>query len=235
MGKKIAGKLNQPPAQVDFNGLPLSVLCGHVTGIFYRLHSSDPATGNAWPPLHFSKKGNSRFDSTGGVGALCIGDTLAGAMMEVFDDHWGPVGSPGRSVTDMQLHGTWVTRISLPIVNLLDATGPNLSKIGTDAQLLTGKYTTTRKWAARMMAHPDQIDGVLYRSRHDLSRVNVALFQRASFLPPLLDPDLQPAEPDTWTRNAGHGAALVHGNALRLRDHPGLMASLVELQIARLP
>ena len=234
MGKKIAGKINQPPAQADFDAIALAAFCRQVQGVFYRLHGSDPA-GNAWPPLHFSKRGNSRFDSRGGVGALCIGQTLAGAMMEVFDDHWGPVGSLGRSVTEAQLEQTWVTRVSLPATRLFDATGPNLSKIGVDAQLLTGKYTTTRKWAARLMGHRDQIDGILYRSRHDLDRINVALFQRGAFFPAALSPALQPFAPDPWTRSAGYGAVLVHSVAVRLRDHPELTGALVELRVARLP
>jgi hypothetical protein len=156
-------------------------------------------------------------------------------MMELFDDHWGPVGSPGRSVTEQILNQTWVTRVSLPTVHLFDATGPNLSKIGTDAQFLTGRYSTTRKWAARMMKHPDDIDGVWYRSRHDPNRLNVALFQRATYLPAIHDTHLMPFEPDAWTRNPGHATALVYGNAIRLHDHPELNAALIELQVARIP
>ncbi len=235
MAKKTPGKLNQPPVQADFDGIDLERFCRPVEGVFYRLHETHPATGMAWPPLHFSKRGNSRFDPRGGVGALCIGQTLVGAMMEVFDDHWGPVGSIGRSVTEAQLRQTWVTRVSLPLVKIFDATGANLSKIGTDAQLLTGRYGTTRKWAARMMAHQDQIAGVLYRSRHDLDRINVALFQRNAFLPAVLDPGLRPFAPNGWKRNSSHGSALVHSEALRLRDHPELADGLRELQVARLP
>jgi hypothetical protein len=85
------------------------------------------------------------------------------------------------------------------------------------------------------MGHRDQIDGVLYRSRHDLDRINVALFQRGSFLPAVLDSTLQPFAPDAWTRNAGHGSALVPSEAVRLRDHPELAGALVELQVARVP
>ena len=86
MARKIAGKINQPPVQADFNNIGLAGYSRQVMGIFYRLHGSNPANGNAWPPLHFSKRGNSRFDPKGGLGVLCIGQTLAGAMMEVFDD-----------------------------------------------------------------------------------------------------------------------------------------------------
>lgn len=233
MSKKTAGKLNQPPVQADFNKIALGGCCQRVGGVFYRLHSTD-TIGNPWPPIHFSKRGNSRFDPVTGAGSLCMAETLAGAMMELFDDHWGPVGSLGRSVTEQQLATTWVTRVSLPESRLFDAMGSNLSRIGTDAQLLTGKYTTTRKWTKRMMEHPDKIDGVRYRSRHDLQRINVAVFRRAGLVPATLDPKLQPFEPDPWRRNPGHGSTLVHGNALRLRDHPHLNLALVELEVAKL-
>lgn len=237
MRKKTAGKINQPPEQADFDKINLTGFCTQVQVVFYRLHSTnlgDP-NGNPWAPVHFSKRNNTRFDPKSGVGTLCVGETLAGAMMEVFDDQWGPVGSIGRSVTEAQLSQTWVTRVSLPNVSLFDATGPNLSKIGTDAQVLTGKYTTTRKWAVKMMLHPDQIDGVLYRSRHDLDRKNIALFGRARFLPAIHDQNLLPFEPDAWARNAGHGTAVVHGDAMRLRNHPELDPALIELQVARIP
>lgn len=235
MGKKIAGKINQPSQQAVFDKIALAGFCIPVQAVFYRLHSTNPgdSDGNPWAPVHFSKRNNTRFDPKFGVGTLCLGETLAGAMMELFDDHWGPVGSLGRSVTGAELFETWVTRVSLPNVSLFDATGPNLSKIGTDAQVLTGKYTTTRKWALKMIRHPDRIDGVLYRSRHDLDRKNIALFGRARFLPAIHDPNLQPSEPNAWARNAGHGTAVVHGDAVRLRDHTGLQAALIELQVAQ--
>jgi hypothetical protein len=49
----------------------------------------------------------------------------------------------GCRCTSRQLAEWWVTRISLPKVILFDATGTNLSKIGADAQLLTGLYRDT--------------------------------------------------------------------------------------------
>ncbi|MDB6153929.1 MAG: hypothetical protein JWL90_2382 [Chthoniobacteraceae bacterium] len=155
--------------------------------------------------------------------------------MELFDDHWGPVGSLGRSVTELTLAETWVSLVSLPRVTLLDATGANLSKLGTDAQLLTGNYSTTRKWAASLMRHPDQIEGILYRSRHDPDRLNVALFERDILLPVACDPGFTPEMIGSWRRKAAYGSGLIYGPAMTLRDHPKLNQSLVELQVARLP
>ena len=151
MGKKIPGKLGIPPAQKRFNALPLGRLTRQIEGTFYRLHSLNPDTGKAWDPLHFSVRGTSRFDPVGGVGTLYLAEELAGAMMEVFDDRWGPVGSLGRSVTRQELKEWWVSLVNIPAVSVFDATGPNLSKLGTDAQLLTSSYTKSRQWAQRLV------------------------------------------------------------------------------------
>jgi hypothetical protein len=86
-----------------------------------------------------------------------------------------------------------------------------------------------------MMGHPNQIDGILYRSRHDPDRINVALFKRNSFLPSILDPDLDPSGLGAWKRKARHGNMLVCGNPIPLCDHPALNSALIELQVARLP
>ncbi len=107
--------------------------------------------------------------------------------MEVFDDRWGPVGSLGRSVTRQELKEWWVTLVNVLTTEVFDATGPNLSKIGTDAQLLTAGYTKTRQWAQRLMDHPQGISGILYRSRHDPVCLDLALFQRPVLLPARLD------------------------------------------------
>lgn len=155
--------------------------------------------------------------------------------MELFDDHWGSVGSIGRSVTERTLTETWVSLVGVYDAQLFDATAGNLSKVGTDAQLLTGDYATTRDWSLRMMQHPAQIDGVYYRSRHDPARLNGALFGRNKFVPPILDADLIFAGIGAWARRPVHGLALIYGPAIRLRDHPLLDQCLVELQVGRLP
>ncbi len=235
MGKKTAGKLNPPPSQAEFDQLPLTGLCRKGHGNFYRLHGTNPTTGDPWSPIHFSKRANSRFDPAKGAGSLCLAVTFSGALMELFDDHWGPVGSIGRSVTNQQLHDTWASRVNLPPVVLFDATGANLSKIGTDGQLLTGKYTTSRRWVGRIMRHPAGIDGILYRSRHDAARLNVALFGRSSFLPAVHDLTLLADPSLVWKRKTAHGGGLIYGPAMRLDAHPRLTPSLIELQVARIP
>jgi hypothetical protein len=235
MPKKTPGRLNRPPNSNDFDKIPLKALCRTLSGTSYRLHSVDLATGSPRPPIHFSSKGNSRFDPSGGVGTLYVANTLAGALMEIFDDRWGAVGTLGRTLTRHEMKQWWVTRVNLPEVELFDATGANLSKLGTDAQLTTGQYTITREWALRLMTHPATIDGIYYSSRHDLQQRNIALFQRPRFLPVWFDITLNTSGPNDWNRTIALGDKLVHGPASLLENHPELFDLLRDLEVAVLP
>jgi len=62
----------------------------------------------------------------------------------------------------------------------VDLTGPGLNRIGADNRLSTGDYQTSQRWALAFHAHPEQPDGLLYRSRHDPERFCVAIFDRAA-------------------------------------------------------
>lgn len=169
------------------------------------------------------------------MGTLYLAEKLSGAMMEVFDDRWGPVGSLGRSVTRQELKEWWVTLVNVPSVEVFDATGPNLSKLGTDAQLLTAGYTKTRQWAQRLMDHPQSIGGILYRSRHDPVCLDVAPSQRTRLLPAKLDPAFDLAKAKTWTRQRLDGSLLIYGPSVLLEAHPELTAALAKLEVAILP
>lgn len=235
MSKKTPGRLNPPPDQEAFNRLPLEGWCRPIEGPYYRLHSRDALTGRPWPAIHFSRKGRTRFDPAEGVGTLYLAETLGGALMETFDDRWGPVGSLGRSLTEQELREWWVTLIDVPQSEVLEASGPNLSKLGTDIQLLTGDHETARQWALRLMRHPRQIAGISYRSRHDDDKRNVALFRRPDWLEAIQEANLIPAAAKPWRRKSDHGRRLVYGPPVLLGDHPELAGALGELEVAILP
>jgi hypothetical protein len=234
--KKVAGKVTSPPSQADFNKRPLGKYCRTVTGIFRRLHVINPETSQPWPPIYFSTAGYTRFDPVRGIGTMCVGESLGGAMMEKFDDFWGPAGDDSRNVTETQLRETWETLVFLPGVQLFDATGKNLSLIGIDAQFATGEYAITREWALRMIFHPDEIDGILFPSRHDLQRKNIALFGRPRFSKaPRYDPHLSLANIATWNANSADAGQLIFGPEQVLEHHPELDATLDELVVGILP
>ena len=235
MPKKTPGKLDLPPAQDAFDKLPLGKLSGPVKGVFYRLHSLNPATGKAWPPIFFSKRGTTRFDPATGVGTLYMGSSLVGALLEMFDDRWGSLGDASRSLTRTELNQWWVTLFATPTVALFEAERLNLSKIGTDFQLLTGDHAIAREWALRIMCHPAIVGGILFGSRHDSTRRNVALFNRTGLTPAVHDATLQPPAVLHGRGPASGTGPLVYGPAVLLRDHPELNDALRALEVAILP
>lgn len=236
MKRKTAGELNAPPSQAEFDLIPLDRFCRKIPSrTFLRLHSTNLKTGAPWAPLHFSVKGTTRFDPVDGTGTLYVAFTLGGALMEVFDGRWGAVGTSGRSLTQMELREWWVSLVNLPAVSVFDATGGNLSKLGTDAQLLSGDYTVSRQWALRLMAHPHQPGGILFPSRHDPSRSNLALFHRPGLLPAHYDAALTFTEIQGWKKAGAHRGHMVHGPAVRLAMHPELDGELCELEVSLLP
>jgi hypothetical protein len=233
--QKIPGKISAPPSQPVFDLLPVKKWCASVRGVFYRLHSIDLKTGKMWPAVSFSQRGTTRFDPSAGVGSLYLGETLSGAMMEVFDDLWGPAGDPSRSLTRTQLHEWFVTLISVPEATLFEARKGNLSRIGTDMQLVTGDHTEARDWALRLMHHPADIDGIRFPSRHDSDRLNLALFKRAHFLPEQPETSLTPPASAYGMAAARASGPLHYGPSVLLAKHPELIPSLQELDVAVLP
>lgn len=235
MPKKIPGKLNPPPTQAQFDRLPVKNWCAPVQGIFHRLHSFDRATGEPRPAVSFSQRGSSRFDPANGVGTLCLGESLAGVLLEVFDDRWGHVGDRTRSLTRKQLTEWWVTLVAVPAITAFEAHKTNLTKIGTDMQLLSGDHAVAREWALCLMRHPTTVEGIRYASRHDDSRRNLALFQKPRLLPEQRDDALLPPATTLASWAASDTGKLLCGPPVQLRDHPELDAALRELEVAVLP
>ena len=61
---------------------------------------------------------------------------------------------------------------------LADLTGPALVRIGIDARISSGDYEYCRTWGQAIWGHPQGVDGIRYRSRHDDSVYSVGLFDR---------------------------------------------------------
>ena len=90
-----------------------------------------------------------------------------------------------------------------------------------------------REVALQIMRHPANVDGIIYRSRHDPSLVNVALFERPHLFPAELDSAL--VEGASWTRGAAHPGKIVYGPHALLNSHPKLDDALIQLEVARIP
>lgn len=135
-----------------------------------------------WGALHFGTEPLGRFNAPDGAfGVLYLAADLYGAFVETF----GRLGTKAElapvEIGRAQLRASCTSHIGFTRpVALVDLTGPTLRRIGADSRLVAGDHERSRAWAAAIWAHPARPDGILYRSRLDPSRQNMALFSRAS-------------------------------------------------------
>ncbi len=142
-------------------------------------------TDRAWVRLHrcrlaakhFGRDRRHRFDAPNGeFGTLYAGQDDACAFIEVFGD---PLDARLLSLRTLAQYCLSDVRVARPL-RLVDLTGPGLRRLGADARLTGGvDYQASRDWALALWAHPDQPDGILYRSRHDPSLQAVGVLDRA--------------------------------------------------------
>jgi hypothetical protein len=159
-------ELPDPPS--DFDNRPLPVVEG--TGPWYRLN---PAQYDS--ALHFDRSGRGRFDGPQqGYGILYVGEDVCAAFIETF----GRIhGAKGVSEVLLRQRNLVEIKVDRPLV-LVDLIGSGLVKLGADARLTAGKYTKARRWARAIHEHPQQVDGIRYRSRHDPNRLCCGFFDR---------------------------------------------------------
>lgn len=137
------------------------------SGPWYRLYP----VGHE--PLHFGTSGRGRFDAPGGDYGVCYAaDDAYGAFIETY----------GRLldrdfVTRDALNRRGLVEISSgETCTFVDLTAEGLNRLGADNRLATGTYSTSQQWSEALHEHPVRPDGLRYRSRHDPSRICVALF-----------------------------------------------------------
>lgn len=65
--------------------------------------------------------------------------------------------------------------------------GPGLRQLKATAAVVQGSYDVTWAWSRAVHEHPDRVDGIAYRARHDDDDLAVALFERAHDAVSVLD------------------------------------------------
>jgi hypothetical protein len=129
-------------------------------------------------PIHWSKLGYNRFDSPEApMGIFYTGEDVETAVIEVFGDDWLAT----RTLELAELDQFEVYTIKLEqIFWVVDLTGENLNKLGTDANICTSTdFDATQKWAIAFMKHFQKPNGLRYHSRHNPEKINYALFGTA--------------------------------------------------------
>ncbi|MDB5822976.1 MAG: hypothetical protein JWR21_1680 [Herminiimonas sp.] len=152
----------------------------------------DPATlvrvsGHDTDEPFFGAFNRNRFDDpdidpTMRYGTCYFGCTLSVAICETLLHDRLPV-SGGFIVESSVIKSRFVLQFEASgggSLKLADLTGAALKRMGGNA-LLSGSasYSTSKKWSAKVYAHPDAVDGLVYMSRQKNDDKAVVLFDRA--------------------------------------------------------
>lgn len=160
-------KIAEPPADLHKRELPIREIDGQ---LFRISKSSRGKTG----VIYFGKNKTERYDDPEGKFGVCyFGLDEYTAFIEVF-------GQALEIVLDLDfiyeraLSTLKVTRK----LKLVDITGAGAAWISAAGEVSSGDHSLSQQWARALYLHPENIDGIVYRCRHDLSRLAVALFYR---------------------------------------------------------
>jgi hypothetical protein len=162
-----------PPADLDQRPLPLV----EDAGPWIRGHR------RIFHPLYFGTSGDGRFDAPAGeYGILYVASDDYAAFIETFGRRETSGHALGWNVVTRSLLAERErTRVmtNRPL-RLVDITAEGLARIGADSRLASGSYAVSQRWALACYLHPSQPDGLLYRARHDPSRMAAAIYDRAA-------------------------------------------------------
>lgn len=142
---------------------------------FLRIHAGGrealwfgPKAGH--PPLN-------RFDDPEGSFRVCyLGASLGVCFAETFLRN-PPVRILGLKDLESRSLSTIEVTVEMRLVRLH---GPGLAKLGVTGDVAGGDdYSGSQTWSRMVWQHRDQVDGILYRPRHDDSALCAAIFDRA--------------------------------------------------------
>lgn len=188
----------EPPLDLSQRSLPICELNLSATALF-RIHRS------AFGPLFFNRRSTSptvfRFDASNDeFGVLYAAPTFSACMAETVIRDLFESGTMPLIIDQNELESRSISSLGLSsarALRLADFTQP-LFSLGGSAQIMsTGDYRVPNMWSSAVHAHPEQVDGIYFRSRF-AAEPCVALFDRAGITVrgtpiPLMDaPELGP-------------------------------------------
>lgn len=161
-------RLPPPPADIHTRKLPLVTIKGNL----YRINRST----DSW--RYFGKNKSKRFDDPlGHYGVLYVAIQPDAAFAEVFLRQISLM-----VVAENDLWSRSLVTLSTSALKCVDLTGPGLRRLSCDNRISTEKpYHTVGLWSRAFYDHPQQPDGIVYRSRHNPKLTCLALFDRCDF------------------------------------------------------
>jgi hypothetical protein len=141
-------------------------------GTWYRLNDIEFSSS-----IYFDRSGKGRFDSPAqGYGILYVGADVYGSWIECYGRTHG---AKGVSESALRQRNLFAIESNRELV-FADLTGNGLVKMGADARVSSGSYIAAREWAQAIYDHPQVVDGIRYRSRHDDERYCYGIFDRCA-------------------------------------------------------
>jgi hypothetical protein len=172
--RHLPGRHPLPPADLGRLRLPLDVLGPRER--WWRIHDANFAA------LFFGKTRRYRFDDPlRQYGVLYVGRNVRCAFVETLGAGVTDRRRPLRRVSlkDLEHRALACVRALRPL-RLVDLRDRGLQALGADGRLTTGDYRIAQEWSRALWEHPEQPDGILFRSRHDPSKICAALFERCA-------------------------------------------------------
>lgn len=156
----------------NFNDIQIDRLLVTIDDDFYRLNDCNYPCS-----LYFDISGKGRFDGQAqSYGILYTGADVYAAFIECF----GREPQQERNISEALLRSRNLFQINASrSLIFADLTGEGLNIIGASVDLIYGEQIIARKWAEAIFLHPQQVDGIKYRSRLDPSKFNYGIFDRA--------------------------------------------------------
>jgi hypothetical protein len=177
----------RPPGNLDDRPLPITEA---ITGPLWRIHRRVHDPFFFGPPAGIPPTG--RWDAPAGHFGVCY---LAVDPRFAFAETM--LRGPDTMVSEQALAERGLARFELSApLRLVMMHGSGLVPMGATAAVSSGPHEFSREWSLALHRHPQQPDGILYRTRHDDDGLGIALFDRAGFRIqfhsglPLLDPAL---------------------------------------------
>lgn len=157
--------LPPPPADLAQRSLPLKLLKGPL----FRIHRLDRDC------LHFGKHASQRFDDPRSqYGVLYAALQPDAAFAEAFLRQLSLM-----LIAEMDLAERALGELTGSPLHCVDLSAAGLRRVSCDNRIATEKpYPATQAWSRAFFNHPQQPDGIIYRSRHNPKFHCVALFDR---------------------------------------------------------
>ncbi|CAN5605816.1 RES family NAD+ phosphorylase [soil metagenome] len=135
----------------------------------YRGHKSRHSA------IFFNKIHGRWADPQGDFGTMYLGETHFCSFAEAFIQ-----GASNRFASQSLLAASCLCPVltDRPLVLVDLTTGPNLMQIGADNRVCDGPHDVSQRWARALWSHPQQPDGLYYRSRNAPEFFSIALFDR---------------------------------------------------------